>query len=269
MKGKLRGITLIELLTVAVIMALLTIGITEAYVEGINYDAKLRNGRADLAKVRNFEDKIADVIRHVELSTNPTTTATTSASQASYFIGNIGNVAGVSGSGTPTSSIPIQSASSSGSGNADTLIVTTSGRRVPATQLESDDDFETQNQNHGPIGGIHEISISTTAVGSPPNNQSGVFVRDQTPADSDPSQGGNEALLEPDVTSLQFEFWDGAQYDPTWDTRSMTPARLPAAVRITYRLNGDDQDHIFVVMVPASDVTAINPVAQTGTSTTP
>lgn len=257
------GITLIEILIVVAITATLTVAVSHAYVATISSDKRIRAGRDSLERQQLVEDRIANFIRHAELSLSTT-------QQASYFIGSIGNVQGVSASGvqtSPTSTSLGSTGTANGNGNADTLIMTVTGLRIPSSILNSDDDFEAQNEKKGPQGGVEEVAISTSPVGTPPNGQTGLFLRYQRPADSDPSQGGNESLLSPDVSSIQFEFWDGSQYQQTWDTRSMTTKRLPAAVRVTYRLTGEQKDHVFVTLVPNSDVTTQNPVVETGNST--
>ena len=119
------------------------------------------------------------------------------------------------------------------------------------------------------MGGPVEVSISTTAVGNPTgNNQSGLFERVQRPSDADATQGGTESLLTPDVDSIGFQFWDGAEWLTSWDTTSTTTGqlnRLPAAVEVTYVLKSDPTktQKTFIVMIPESDVTALNPVVST------
>jgi type II secretory pathway pseudopilin PulG len=262
-----RGVTLVELLVAMGLMIFLMIAVARTYAMGINYDSRFLADRDKIAKIQLFEDRMNSMIQHAELATSATQTD-------SFFIGSVGNVEGVTTNGSVQNSIPSATGGGgSGGGNsygtADTLIFSASGLRISSSQLVSDDDFETQNTKYGPQGGITEYSIATSPVGQPPNGQTGAFIRMQRPADNDPSQGGNESLLEPDVTMLGFEFWDGAQYDPTWDTRTMTPGRLPAAVRVTYHLQGESSDRVFVVMLPNSDVTVLNPVTQTGTTTAP
>jgi len=257
-----RGITLIELLISVILTAAMVVTIGNLYSQAANYDGKVRADRSLDVKTQAIQDKITDWLRHAELAANATATD-------SYFIGNVGNVASVT---TPTQVATPQtngSTSSSGNGNSDTLIFTVTGLRLNSGTLTSDDDFETQNTNHGPQGGVAEVAIYTTPVGTPPQNQTGLFNRFQRPADIDPSQGGNETLMSPDVTSIQFEFWDGAQYEPTWDSRSMTPTkRLPAAVRVTYQMQNETNPRVFVVTLPNSDVTMLNPVVQGGATTT-
>jgi hypothetical protein len=131
--------------------------------------------------------------------------------------------------------------------------------------LASNDDFETNNQNFGPQGGIQEVSIETTAVGSIGQGMTGCFLRTQIPADDDPTQGGNEVLLTSELTELGFEMYDGTTWQTSWDTRSQTGAgELPAAVKVTYRFTGDTVDNIFIVQLPESTATSTNPVTVPG-----
>lgn len=61
------------------------------------------------------------------------------------------------------------------------------------------------------------------------------------------------------MSEILFEFWDGTQWITSWDTDS-DGRRLPAAVRVTYRVSSDTDEHSFVVRIPTSDVTADNPM---------
>jgi hypothetical protein len=90
-----------------------------------------------------------------------------------------------------------------------------------------------------------------------------MFERIQRPVDADPLQGGFESLVSADVSEIGFQFWDGSEWLTEWDTRSGT-RRLPAAVKVQYRLTDEstDQLHQFVVIIPNSDVTASNPMTQ-------
>jgi hypothetical protein len=121
-------------------------------------------------------------------------------------------------------------------------------------------DFETLNDQYGPQGGVAEIQLSLTPVGQPASSDTGLFLREQRPADSDSSQGGNESLLMPNVTTIQFEFFDGLQWQETWDTITSGSRRIPSAVRVTYQLTGEDQQRFIIVRLPFSDVTPTNPV---------
>jgi hypothetical protein len=90
-----------------------------------------------------------------------------------------------------------------------------------------------------------------------------LFERVQRPVDADPLQGGFESLVSSDVAEVGFQFWDGSGWLSEWDTRTGT-RRLPAAVKVLYRLTDEssDQLHQFVVVISSSDVTSTNPVTQ-------
>ncbi len=240
-----RGITLIEVLVSAVMLVLLLSAFSRAYMAAVQYPGRLRSTRdLELSRI-SFEEKLSDIIRRATLSNDPN-------DAASFFIGD-------QGQGTQQQQQPTTM-----SGNATTLTLTNSGQRVPGQVLNSTDDFETNNQNFGPQGGMKEIEISTTPVGQPTNNQTGLFIRQQIPADGDPTQGGYESVLNADISDIQFEFFDGTDWQPSWNTQTMGTQRLPAAVRVTYSLNGDDTQHVFIVRLPMSDVTTDNPVTQAG-----
>ena len=180
-----------------------------------------------------FEERLRRLIQAAWLNTSATDTLT-------YFLGETAD----------------SSSATSGNG-ANRLTFTALGLRPPGKTLTTETDFQQNNQSIGPVGGPIEISISTTAVGQAPGNTTGLVIREQTPADTDPTQGGTERLFDSRVTSINFEFWDGTTWQQSWTTSSTR--RLPSAVRVTYSLDQDSRSHVMVVPVPLSDVTADNP----------
>ena len=238
-----RGITLVEVLIAASIAALVMLAAGTAYVAGLRSARSLSLGRNAIAQQTAFENRLRDLFSHAYVdadATNPNT----------YF---------VSGDALSASSTTL---STSGSGDDGTIAFTVLGERPPSTLLSSTEDFETNNQNFGPVSGVTEIQLGTTPVGSPPGGQEGLFLRQQSPSDADATQGGTESLLLGDVQTLSFEFYDGSGWVTTWDTNSQGTRRLPSAVRVTYRLKDDEEDRILVVPVPTSDVTPDDPLAQ-------
>jgi prepilin-type N-terminal cleavage/methylation domain-containing protein len=145
------------------------------------------------------------------------------------------------------------------------LTFTSTNSSIPGGALDSTLTFDDIQDTYGPLGGLAEYSYSTVATGDA-GEATGLFERIQRPVDADPLQGGLESLASPDVTEIGFQFWDGAEWLSEWDTRSGT-RRLPAAVKVLYRLTNEasDQLHQFVVVVPSSDVTTSNPVTQGAT----
>lgn len=142
------------------------------------------------------------------------------------------------------------------------LTFTSTFNTVPGGSLDSTLTFDDVHDTYGPLGGLSEFSYGTTAIGDA-GSATGLFERIQRPVDADPLQGGMESLVSADVSEIGFQFWDGAEWQLEWDTRSGT-RRLPAAVKVQYRLTTDSSDivHQFVILVPTSDVTASNPVTQ-------
>lgn len=133
-------------------------------------------------------------------------------------------------------------------------------------------DLASLNATYGPQGGVAEIALSTTPVGSPPNGASGgLYERLQRPADADYTQGGTEQLFDADIATVGFQFYDGLEWVNTWDTTQPNQHRLPAAIKVSYTFTGEDPNspHAFIVRIPESDVTPNNPVStQGGTGTT-
>jgi prepilin-type N-terminal cleavage/methylation domain-containing protein len=267
-RQKSRGVTLLELLISLTIVVMVTAASARAYTIAINYDHRLRDGRVTQLERESFQDTITNYLHHAWLTTSATNTN-------SYFIaGAPSQTAAPSGiasglqsrlqtSSTPGGTTGSSSSSSSGAsqgsgtgayGTPNTLVLTVAGMAPPSSYVASNDDFETLNTNFGPEGGIEEVQFSQDPVGAQGQGKTGFFLRIQTPSDNDPTQGGNEYMVVPNLTQLGFEVFDGNNWQTTWDTRSQTPlpGKLPAAVRVTYRFKGDDVDHIFIVRLPSS-----------------
>ena len=229
-----RGITLIEVLLVVGMIAILTGALARSYASAIGFEQHFREGRADAEQIRLFEDRLRTLLEHAYLSADTADTAT-------YFIGG-----------------DTQQGDTSG-GPPNTITFSAAGQRISSTALASQDDFETMNNTIGPQGGVEEVTLGMTPVGQSTSNQSGLFIREQRPADGDPTQGGYEKLFSGDIREISFEFYDGSQWQTAWDTRT-GQKRLPAAVRIQYKLSNDDANRTFIVKLPLSDVTPLNPL---------
>lgn len=243
-----RGITLIELLTALVIGAIVAFGLNLAFSTSIRYQTEVKPRREQALQEFAIENRIRRLLEHAYVDSSLD-------SEHTYFIGR----------NDPSGS------SSLDSGQASTeLMFTVVGDRLPGNALAADGStFEDRNARIGPVGGVIERRIGMTPIGDA-GNLTGAFLREQTPSDSDPQQGGFESLLDARITSLAFEFWDGTDWQPDWSTET-GERRLPAAIRITYTLEGEeDLQRTFVVRMPASDITASNPLnSTTGGTTTP
>jgi prepilin-type N-terminal cleavage/methylation domain-containing protein len=237
-----RGLTLIELMVAIVITAIIAASASQATYVAVRQNASAKAYRLAATRDAQFEDRLRALISSACLSTVTT-------DSASYYLG--GDAAGDTD----------QNITTSGAG----LVFTSLGERLPAEFVTSQDDFETLNQTYGPRGGLTEVSISQSAIGNAPVS-TGLYLRKQTPADGDSSQGGFESSLDPDIDSISFEFYNGESWDLTWDSTAMDVPRLPAAVRVTYSRTSDSVERIFVVRLPLSDVTPDNPVTAGGSS---
>jgi type II secretory pathway pseudopilin PulG len=239
-KGR-AGISLLELLVVLVMLGFLTYALVYAFVGGLDFERRQVQRQSEQNPASRVERRITELLTHALLSesaTDPTT----------YF------VAAIEGDGKL---------------GADRITFTTTAPGLPLATQQSTDTFETQHTQQGPQGGVAEVSLSTIAVGEAGSN-TGLFERLQRPADGDATQGGMESVLEPAVTAIGFEFYDGTQWVTDWDTLTSGTRRLPAAVRVSYTLATDntDQTHSFVVPIPTSDVDADNPVTDTASGGT-
>ena len=232
------GISLLELLVVLVMMVVLTGALVYAFVGGLDLERRQAQRQSEQNPAARLERRITRLLEGTLLSED-------TADKTTYFI----------------------AATEQGDGKlgADRLTFTTTTPGLSLAAQQSTDDFETQHKERGPQGGVTEVSLGTVPVGEAPST-TGLFERLQRPADGDATQGGTESLLEPTVTQLGFEFYDGTEWITTWDTQSGT-RRLPAAVRVSYMLSSDanEQAHTFVVPIASSDVDASNPANATST----
>jgi Tfp pilus assembly protein PilE len=239
-----RGLTLLEVMVVTICMAIIIGASSSAVYTAITHTAKVKASRSIYDRNALFEDRFRSILQNAILSSTATDTN-------SYFLGG----AGVGGSTTEA-----LSSSSSDSSQVQLTFVAYSPP-VPSDLIQSTDDFTTLNNNYGPQGGLSEYSFTQTPIGNASVDQ-GYFLRRQTPPDGDPTQGGYQSVFDADVETVSYEFYDGTEWTPSWDSTTMQTPRLPAAVRITYRRKGDTADHLFVVRLVHSDVTPDNPVTQ-------
>jgi hypothetical protein len=268
-----RGITLLEILVTATITIIILLGAVQAMAMGLQYNEHLRSGRTIEENRRAFEEKLTVLLTRIYIDPVNTTSAST------YFVGQTGEgmppgqtiipgqmlIPGQTTQAPAAGAATTGTSTAAGSGDADTLMFTVMGRSVPGSVLASDptDDFETDNTSFGPQGGIAEYAVSTTPVGDS-QGKSGVVIREQVPADQDATQGGTESIIEPDITKISFEFFDGTQWQSTWNTFAQTTRQLPAAIRVSYTMPNEDQDRVFIVGLAYSTVTPNNPATTTG-----
>ncbi|MBV9852675.1 MAG: prepilin-type N-terminal cleavage/methylation domain-containing protein [Armatimonadetes bacterium] len=248
------GLTLIELLVVMVMTALLASALGYAFTATLTVQRLQDERRAGRDRTDATEREITRLLQGARLADAPApaapgtgTPGTASGGTAdvtTYFIGTNDRGAVTQG--------------------CSRLTFTTTAPGVPLASLSSTDPFEDQQRSQGPVGGLAEVSLGTDPVGDA-GGRAGLFERLQRPGDGDPTQGGTESVLDPQVAAIGFQFWDGVEWLTTWDTAS-GPRRLPAAVEVTYTLRDDPDNtaHFFVVPLPASDVTAQNPAAPGG-----
>lgn len=231
---KQRGLTLLELLVALIGSAILIGGVALSYEVAASWQRRSPAKRDAMEKVTRFQDRLIHLLENAYITSDENDADT-------YFMSGTGDEVGA---------------------NALSLVFTSTGDNPSEAFLTADTetDFETLNETYGPQAGIAEISLSLTPVGDAPVNE-GLFLREQRPADGDETQGGKESVLNPDVESIYFEFWDGSEWATSWSTDEIR--RLPAAVRVTYRLREEDSDRVLIVRLKNSDVTTQNPAVAT------
>lgn len=228
--NKRTGLTLIELLIVLTVSVVLVGSVALAYDSGVRFQLSVPAKDAELKSVVRFEDEVRHWIEGAYLTSDAT-------DQTAYFI---------------------TTASGGELADMDTVVFTSLGPNPTSAYMNAEEEFEGLNERFGAQGGLVEVSFSTVPVGDT-DIESALFVRKQSPPDGDYSQGGFESALVQDLELFQFEFFDGTQWVTEWNTQS-GQRRLPAAVRVTYRLQGDENDRSFTVRLPHSDVTPDNPL---------
>lgn len=213
-----RGVTLIELLVALLISGAIVVSLASAFASAATFETQAPRIRAAEAADRAFEETVQKLVRSAFVTADAEDTGT-------FFIGEVST----------------GDSSELGSVRSDQLIFTRLGQRVNSKVLSSTDtDFEQRNEDLGPSGGIVETSLSLVPVGDA-GAQTGLFLREQAPADTDPTQGGYESVLLDRVSSVFFEFYDGTDWQGSWDTTG-EERTLPLAVRISYRLEDDEEE---------------------------
>lgn len=235
MRRRRRGLTLLELLLSLCLMAVLASAISYAFVAGTDMQRLSDRRRSQRDDAAWLEQRITRLLEGARL-TDDTTDAMT------YFVGE------TSDGGDP------------GELGCDVLTFTTVAPGVPMAAQRSDDDFETQYEQRGPVGGVAEVCLSTTPTGDS-GGRTGLFERVQRPADGDYTQGGLERALAASVSAIGFQFYNGTEWVDTWNTVVNGERRLPAAVLVQYALIDDEEGIVrtLVVPIPGSDVTETNP----------
>jgi len=245
-------LTLIELLIVLGITAILASALGYAFTAELTMQRVEETRRTDLDRSDATERQITRLLQGaklaVPLESSPAavpgvlpgmpTSPAVPAERTTYFSGVVKSGANDLG--------------------CDRLTFTTTAPALPMATLAGTDDFETQQQARGPVGGLAEVSLSVTPVGDA-GGRTGLFERLQRPSDADPSQGGSEFLLDPQIERIGFQFWDGMEWVTLWSAAS--PPRLPQAVRVSYTRRGAPlgEVRVFDVPLPTSDVSAQSP----------
>lgn len=238
---KRRGVILLELLVALAVAAILSVGLMATMDMLVSYQTRVPENRDKILNATNLDDRLRELISAAFVDQDEADTGT-------YFIAS-----------TEEGDAELEASTSP------ILTFTVVGRRMSSQFMESEEtDFEARNEAYGPVGGITEVSLSTTAVGDAAD-RTGLFLREQTPSDEDDTQGGFESVFDERVISIGFEFFDGTDWTSTWDT-STGERRIPSLVRVHYRLSSDEEEateHLLTVRLRNSDVTPETPLQST------
>ncbi len=226
-----RGLTLVELIIALIAMVFIFMALAGTYGAAMNWQERSQNAGIRVDDDGRLEKNLIALIEDASL-------IPLADDDTSYMLGT--NSQGVGET-------------------SDTLTFTRLGPPPSSRYLNStEEDFATLNETFGVQGGLEEVSLSLVPVGAGADGD-GLFLRRQRPSDGDATQGGRESLLEPSIVSINFEFFDGQDWQPTWDTVTVGPRRLPAAIRITYTLVDDSNPRVLVVRLLNSDAAPEDP----------
>lgn len=240
-----RGFSLVELLLAVALIGIVSGVLAQGFVVGSEYGQRLDRARREQSQRLSFEARVRTLLEAAWLAGDET-------DPYSFFVASVGGSAAAGGGNT-------------GGGRADTLTFTAANLAPSYAYLTNvDSDFETLNEQYGAQGGNTEVALSHTAYGEP-GERTGLFIRKQRPADGDPTQGGFESVMDADVETIRFEFYDGQQWVNDWDSGVAGQHRLPAAIRVYYTLTNQENENAFVVRLPLSDVTPDSPAGVGGT----
>ncbi len=218
---------------------IISITLAGAFAAAVQYQTHVPDSRRTFLAQSSFENRLRDLLGRAYMDEDQ-------ANLNTCFIAGTGDGSTTSDTTTP-----------------DTITFTTIGRPIPGTfQSSTETDFEKRNQSLGTAGGVAEVRLGLTPIGDP-GTHTGLFIREQLPADEDHDQGGYESVLSEEVDSIGYEFFDGLDWITTWDS-TQGERRLPAAVRVTYTFAGDSVQHVLVVRLRNSDVTFNNPIQTAG-----
>ena len=232
-----RGLSLIELLVSALLMMLAIGVVARAFSAGLIFEDKSAKHRSTTAERLWFEDQLNTLVSGATLK-----------GSVAYFISPIP-------ASVNTPALTSAKSSSLGAGS-DSLVLTNASLPLPIRALTGKaSDFETLNKQIGPIGGTAEVGLSMTPVGDP-KGLKGLFLRQQIPADTDNQQGGEETVLGKGVQDVRFQFYNGTQWQDTWDSGGADKGKLPKTVRVRYQLADESDPREVLIRLPLSDASS-------------
>ncbi len=118
----------------------------------------------------------------------------------------------------------------------DTLRLVTRSHRVPLRALESEDSWESQTRHA-------DWSAVTYGMAPATDEQpAGLFRRELLPPGTDPlEEVGETEILSAEVSGVNFRYFDGTEWQDSWDTQNQNAGTLPKAVEVTLTLGSEQE----------------------------
>lgn len=212
------GFTLIELMVALVILGTLAGGLTLSFRTALDAQERIGRDGDEAQEIRVVVDAFRADIEQAAL---------TAGSDRSWFIGTD---------------------EGDNENPMDTLRLTTRSHRVPMRDVDPSAEWESQARH------ADWSAVTYTIVPADEEEEGGLYRREVVPPGEDPmEETGQAELLSAAVAGLNFRYFDGVEWQETWDTTDANSGALPRAVEVTIILRPPaegEQSRSVVAMFP-------------------